>query len=181
MEGSSLESEVKVVAKSDHYPMSIVWCPLPLLSWFLPFIGHIGISLSDGTICDFGGSYYIHQDPHRLVFGPVIRYLPVTPGDIDTTQEDQSYTDVAIWDEAVDESNVLYCKKTHNLLCQNCHDHAAVTLNRLKYKNFTHWNTLTIILYMFAVGHFVSPKRTLIGYLPFVILIILFIILGVVF
>ncbi len=28
---------------SDRFPFSIVWTPLPLISWILPFIGHTGI------------------------------------------------------------------------------------------------------------------------------------------
>ena len=27
----------------DRYPFCIVWTPLPLISWFLPCIGHTGI------------------------------------------------------------------------------------------------------------------------------------------
>jgi hypothetical protein len=27
----------------NKYPYCIVWTPLPLISWFLPFIGHTGI------------------------------------------------------------------------------------------------------------------------------------------
>ncbi len=29
--------------KRNRYPYSIVWTPLPCISWFLPFIGHTGI------------------------------------------------------------------------------------------------------------------------------------------
>jgi hypothetical protein len=29
--------------KYHCYPFCIVWTPLPLISWFLPFIGHVGI------------------------------------------------------------------------------------------------------------------------------------------
>jgi hypothetical protein len=28
----------------DHYPLCIVWSPLPILTWFIPFIGHVGIA-----------------------------------------------------------------------------------------------------------------------------------------
>jgi hypothetical protein len=29
--------------KQNIYPYCIVWTPLPVLSWFFPFIGHTGI------------------------------------------------------------------------------------------------------------------------------------------
>lgn len=45
-----------------RFPFCIVWTPLPLISWFLPFIGHTGIAMSDGTIHDFAGPYYISVD-----------------------------------------------------------------------------------------------------------------------
>lgn len=48
----------------DYYPMCIVWTPIPVLSYLAPIIGHTGIGLSDGTINDFGASYYIHVSKH---------------------------------------------------------------------------------------------------------------------
>ena len=51
----------------DHYPMCIVWSPIPLLSYVTPIIGHTGIVLSDGTIHDFGGSHYIHVKKNATV------------------------------------------------------------------------------------------------------------------
>ena len=32
------------------------WSPIPLITWFLPFIGHTGIADSSGVIYDFGMS-----------------------------------------------------------------------------------------------------------------------------
>lgn len=29
--------------KNHRFPFCIVWTPLPLISWFLPIIGHTGI------------------------------------------------------------------------------------------------------------------------------------------
>lgn len=41
-------------------PTSIVWAPLPLLSWILPLVGHVGITDSSGHIWDFAGPYQIN-------------------------------------------------------------------------------------------------------------------------
>ncbi len=45
-----------------RYPYCIVWTPIPLLTWLLPFIGHVGICTSEGIIHDFAGSYYVSVD-----------------------------------------------------------------------------------------------------------------------
>lgn len=50
-----------------RFPFCIVWTPLPLISWLLPFIGHTGIAMSNGVIHDFAGPYYISVDD--LAFG----------------------------------------------------------------------------------------------------------------
>jgi hypothetical protein len=59
--------EAKVDAEKARFPYCIVWTPLPLISWFLPCIGHTGIALSDGVIHDFSGPYQITVDD--LAFG----------------------------------------------------------------------------------------------------------------
>ena len=41
------------------YPHSIVWTPIPLLTWLFPFVGHMGIARTDGVIRDFAGPYYV--------------------------------------------------------------------------------------------------------------------------
>ena len=55
-----LEEQTRVVPQRDHFPLCVVWCPLPIFSWFFPIIGHVGITTSDGTIFDFQGDYTVH-------------------------------------------------------------------------------------------------------------------------
>ena len=31
-----------------RFPFSLVWSPIPILTWFLPFVGHLGIADSKG-------------------------------------------------------------------------------------------------------------------------------------
>ena len=49
-----------VQPEKDHFPLCVVWMPLPLLTWLVPFIGHLGIVTSRGTIHDFVGSHMIN-------------------------------------------------------------------------------------------------------------------------
>ena len=34
----------------DFFPMSIVWSPIPMLTWLLPVSGHLGFSDSSGMV-----------------------------------------------------------------------------------------------------------------------------------
>ena len=52
-------TENKVSCENEYFPMCIVWTPIPILSWFFPILGHAGLSMSDGRIRDFAGSYAI--------------------------------------------------------------------------------------------------------------------------
>jgi hypothetical protein len=48
MKNSSCYSSPKVDPKKNRFPFCLVWSPLPIISWFLPFIGHLGIADSKG-------------------------------------------------------------------------------------------------------------------------------------
>ena len=56
---------------SDHdllHPLSftILWSPLPPITWLIPFIGHMGIANSQGIANDFQGPYTV-GDRGRMV------------------------------------------------------------------------------------------------------------------
>jgi hypothetical protein len=87
----------------NRYPFCMVWTPLPLISWFLPFIGHTGICASDGKIYDFAGSYFISQD--NMAFGNPYKYVELNP-DISEQQE---------WDDCVAKSNERFTNEEHNI------------------------------------------------------------------
>lgn len=64
--------KASIDATRARFPYCIVWTPLPLISWFLPFIGHTGIAMSDGVIHDFAGPYTVTVDD--LAFGETHKY-----------------------------------------------------------------------------------------------------------
>jgi hypothetical protein len=66
----------------------------------------------------------------------------------------------------------------HNLLFNNCHSHAAVVLNELRFLNFSHWNTLTLILFLAVRGRFTSGLALAAVVLPFAILVTAIILLS---
>lgn len=64
---STSSTTSKINPARARFPFSIVWTPLPLITWLIPVIGHTGIGMSDGVIHDFAGPYYISVDD--LAFG----------------------------------------------------------------------------------------------------------------
>nr|XP_015203942.1 PREDICTED: transmembrane protein 222 [Lepisosteus oculatus] len=49
----------RIDADMCRFPYCIVWTPIPVLSYLLPFIGHMGICTSTGVIRDFAGPYFV--------------------------------------------------------------------------------------------------------------------------
>ncbi len=97
----------------------IVWAPLPVLSWILPLVGHVGVTDTTGTIYDFAGPRTIGVN--RLLCGP-----PLLSASVSRVWPD---VDLGAWDEALRHANALYATKTHNILANNCHHHVACVLD----------------------------------------------------
>lgn len=58
----------RIDVKRVRYPHSIVWTPIPLITWLFPFIGHMGIARTDGIIRDFAGPYYVSVRINKNIF-----------------------------------------------------------------------------------------------------------------
>jgi transmembrane protein 222 len=61
--------------KRLKFPCCLVWTPLPVVSWLVPYMGHIGICLEDGTVLDFFGSNLVNVG--EFGYGAIARYLPL--------------------------------------------------------------------------------------------------------
>lgn len=61
--------------RKARFPCCIVWTPIPVISWLIPFIGHIGICREDGVILDFAGPNFVCVD--NFAFGAVARYFQI--------------------------------------------------------------------------------------------------------
>jgi hypothetical protein len=64
---------VQEITVPVQFPFCIVWTPIPIISWLLPFVGHMGICTSKGITLDFAGPYFISVD--NLAFGNPSRYV----------------------------------------------------------------------------------------------------------
>lgn len=155
----------------DRFPYCIVWTPIPVLTWIFPFIGHMGICMSNGVIRDFAGPYLVTED--KMAFGRPARYLRLHPKNV----EGGPYA----WDEGVTKASVLYGTRMHNLFCDNCHSHVATALCNMHYKDSSNWNMIILAFWMFVCGRYVGICGFIKTWLPFLLLVTIVVLLAVYF
>uniref|UniRef100_A0A1I8BAW5 Transmembrane protein n=1 Tax=Meloidogyne hapla TaxID=6305 RepID=A0A1I8BAW5_MELHA len=85
---------MEICSERHRFPFCIVWTPIPVLSWFCPLIGHMGIATSKGVIRDFSGSYSVSEDD--MAFGWPTFYKHFSPSNVHGGAE--------AWDRAIDEA-----------------------------------------------------------------------------
>lgn len=146
----------------DRFPYCIVWTPIPFLTWFFPFIGHMGIAMSNGVIRDFAGPYFVSED--NMAFGRPTKYWQLDPIYVPGGQ--------AEWDKSVSEASEIYKKRMHNLCCDNCHSHVATALNLMLYKNSNKWNMVKLAFFSLIFSKYVGISAWLKTWIPFLIILL---------
>jgi transmembrane protein 222 len=143
---------------------TIVWSPLPPITWLIPFIGHTGICDSSGTASDFRGPYYVGDDG-RMAFGPPTRFLKI---DIESCNVSPDQ-----WDASIQEANDVYRGRMHNICCDNCHSHVAYALNQshISAYGIHKWDMVKIATIMFFRGSFLTWTAVLQQFLPCTIVV----------
>ena len=129
--------------QQQKYPLSIVWCAIPILSDIFPFVGHVGITNSDGWIYDFIGDGTIHQSAsNNLSFNRVMRVIPLN-----------SINCKHPIDESLRRVMMHYTRtnERYNLFGQNCHDFVGIVLNLSEYEGKDDWNLLDVALLVLGV------------------------------
>ena len=152
----------EVNAKEKYFPISIIWSSIPMLTWFLPFVGHAAISDPSGWIYDFQYSYSIGKHRQRTCFGSIKKYIQLV---LPVSKEE--------YIEAINYANEKYSQLRHNLIFQNCHDHVGEVLNRINYLGKNDWGTLSLIWLLIRKGKYVNTKAMILTYLPFSIILFL--------
>ncbi|KAE8718494.1 Protein RTE1-HOMOLOG [Hibiscus syriacus] len=174
--------------RRERFPCCIVWTPLPVLSWFIPIIGHVGICREDGTILDFAGPNFVCVD--HFPFGPVARYLQINKdkecsisphssalkGDVES-QLDDPRREPLTWDDALQKSTMEFQHRAYSLFTCNCHSFVANNLNRLGFRSGG-WNVVTIVLLVLLKGQWVNRVGFLRSFLPFVVVSCLGLVFG---
>eukprot|EP00126_Sphaerothecum_destruens_P013793 Sdes_comp23609_c0_seq1m21807 len=188
----------RIDIRRSRYPYCIVWTPLPLITWFFPIVGHVGISNSDGVIRDFAGSFYVSEDD--MAFGEPTRYWPLYPQSIslpadaaeveemlpamsapqngeEPLERDATKTADSVYNEAVSNASEEYSKKVHSLWFDNCHSHVARCLNLMGYEGRRNWTMYEIAWRIWKDGYWVNVPRALKTILPFILFLCVIIVL----
>lgn len=77
-----------------------------------------------------------HYNHHKRHAGSCLRTSSLVGMQLDPAKVKNipaGMTAVEAWDAAVDEANRTYCKRMHNLFCDNCHSHVCRALQTMEY------------------------------------------------
>ena len=153
-------------SRNDDLSFTILWSPLPPITYILPFIGHLGIADSRGVASDFQGPYTV-GDRGRMAFGKPTRAVRVDVSGLEGGAER--------WDEAIQVANAEYRRRMHNICCDNCHSHVAYALNDMSLRAFgiTNWDMVKLCFLVFLRGRFLSVGGFLHQFIPTVIVVVL--------
>ena len=157
----------KMKSPKQDLSYTILWSPLPLLTWIIPFIGHVGIADSNGVANDFQGPYFVGDDG-RMAFGQPTRALKIDVGELPGGSER--------WDEAIEEANNVYRGRMHNLCCDNCHSHVAYALNLMPVKSPAcgRWNMIVVCFYVFFKANFLNWIGVVLQFGPFLVFLFIY-------
>ncbi|PIA52833.1 hypothetical protein AQUCO_01000600v1 [Aquilegia coerulea] len=198
---------MQINPRKARFPCCIVWCPLPVLSWLVPFIGHIGICREDGVILDFAGPNFVCVD--NFAFGSPARYIQIPKEklhnscrsllieifaplkqccstlclDAHDSEIRNEQTDpegmIMTWDDALRKGTQEFQHRSYNLFTCNCHSFVANNLNRLGYGGGTGgWNVVNLAALIFLNGRWVNKAAMARSFLPFVVVFSLGLIFG---
>ncbi|XP_022929506.1 protein RTE1-HOMOLOG isoform X1 [Cucurbita moschata] len=168
----NIAQNMKIDPERARFPCCIVWTPLPVISWLVPFIGHIGIGREDGVILDFAGPNFVCVD--NFTFGAVARYLQISSDKccciVTRRSEEDEFRDgeISTWDDALRRSTQEFQHRSYNLLTCNCHSFVANNLNRLGFRTGG-WNVVNLAALIFLKGRWVSKGAVIRTLLPFVV------------
>jgi hypothetical protein len=110
------DSDAPMVSnQSTGIESCVVWTSIPIFSWVLPWIGHVGISDSLGTVHDFQGDFTIGRG--QMLFG-------------DPKQKWVVPIDRAVLDEAILDTATEFRRVPYSFFCSNCHFFVASCLQR---------------------------------------------------
>lgn len=148
----------KINIFKDKYPHCIVWTPIHVLTWILPFVGHMGICDENGEIFEFMGMGVTCGN--GLSFGPVTRYIQLPLKGVKKQT----------WNEGLRRGCQMSHGRIHGGFFNNCHTFAADSLNTMKYKNFSCWNQFILIPWVFIFGRYTSWKLFIYHWVPPILL-----------
>ncbi|KAK1298888.1 Protein REVERSION-TO-ETHYLENE SENSITIVITY1 [Acorus calamus] len=166
-----------VDSKKARFPCCLVWCPLPVVSWLAPYIGHLGICQEDGAVLDFSGSNFVNVG--NFAYGAVARYLQLNREQCcfpphmagHTCKNNYRHAEhgtAMTWDDAMRHSMQKFQHKSYNLFTFNCHSFVANCINRLAFKGSMDWNMINLAALILLKGWWVDRMSIVKSFSPFV-------------
>lgn len=165
-------ARVPDVSPPRSFPYCVVWTPIPVVSWLLPFIGHMGICTSTGRVLDFAASFYVSAD--AMAFGNPTRYWQLDPARasalLDTTHPAEAHENWQAWDETLQAAVLVFQQRSYSFLTGNCHSFVAHAMNAFAYDGSERWNAVSLTLAMLRRGSVVSLAGLAKQWLPWTVL-----------
>ena len=156
-----IKPKLKIDMKRQRYPYSIVWTPIPCITWILPSIGHAGICTSEGIIYDFAGPYHVSVDD--MAFGNPTKYYQL---DLDLKEYEN-------YDDAIEGGKDDYTEQNYSFCCNNCHSFIARCLNKLKYKGKSNYTMIHVWWILCIKSKYLSCGKFIQTYIGFFIVLII--------
>ncbi|KAL7607605.1 hypothetical protein Lser_V15G19625 [Lactuca serriola] len=181
-----VSNSMQIDPTKARFPCCIVWTPLPVVSWLLPFVGHVGIGREDGVIVDFAGPNFVSVD--NFTFGGVSRYIQITkekspipitrhPSTTYRTEEEFKLVELGrnqyTWDESLKKTTQEYQKQIYSILTCNCHSFVANHLNRMEPGPTSGWNVVNVAALVLLKGKWVNTQSMIRSYLSFMVMFFL--------
>lgn len=154
----------------DLWPFCIVWVPLPVLTWFLPTIGHTGIANSKGVIYDFSDDYQVTVD--NFSYGSPTKFYQFQPTRMPLGEQS--------WDQAITEISDYYSKTRHTFCFNNCHQYIASVLNKVNYDGRKDWTQTHVWRFITYESQYVNWIGFVRQWVPFITIMLFTFILVVV-
>ena len=188
MHGADSKSDASVVVvdmeirkRECLFPCCVVWCPIPLVTWLLPPVGHLGICYSSGLVTDFLGPRFVHRG--SLGFGAVCRYWRLDPSKVaerrrwkggDGEGDGEGDYGIAAWDDGVRRAERFFNEgEDYNIFGNNCHQYAAHALNLMAYDGKKDWNTVHLAAAIVFRGKWTDPVAVAKTWGPFAFVVAL--------
>ena len=138
----------------------LVWTPIPLISLFLPFYGHTGITSSTGSIYDFGSSRYVSIN--QLTYGSPYKYIPLFPNE----------NEKKIWDVHLIKMAKRFSRKEYTLCGKNGYKFCSCVLNKIQLHDKNTYNQKDIMKMSIGCKHYVSSCAFVKTYLGLIMILI---------
>ncbi|KAL0205677.1 hypothetical protein P9112_000984 [Eukaryota sp. TZLM1-RC] len=137
--------------------LTLTWTPIPFVSWIIPVIGHVGISYEDEFDTNYQLDWIGVINSGLSIFGSPVRFVS---------------TPIPLCQETLNDVCGEFSNNFYNLFTRNCHHFVQRIIERATGQS---WSVFYIAYYSWRYSTYYSSKAWLRTYLPFIIVVGLFI------